>query len=401
MSAHTRFVTTCEVCGAGALSDFLDLGEQPLCDDLVPIGSDVRVPTYPTRIAWCPVCRTGHQRVQVEKTALFPDSYHYRAAMTKDVLDGMQELVDEVERVAGGLAGRTVLDVGCNDGSLLSKFAAKGALTVGIEPTGAIADAAPKVRHLVKGFFDGDTAGRVLDLVGQPDIVTFTNVFAHIEDLPGLLGNLSRLLKPSTLVVVENHYFGSVLRLGQFDTFYHEHPRTYSYESFKHIAATLGCGIVSVSFPERYNGNIRVVMTQAALAHAAGPDESGFEGLLASLSQKADRYRRDARPWLQVLADRHGSLPAKAFPGRASILLALAGINESQIAACYERPGSPKIGHYVPGTRIPIRDEREFFAAPDAPVLVNFAWHIPKEIRTYMQRNGYRGEIVDLYPAGP
>ena len=111
MTTTTNIVRSCEVCGNQTLHDFLDLGEQPLCDDLVPIGNSARVPTYPTVISWCSRCRTAHQKYQVPKKTLFPDSYHYRAAMTKDVLDGMQELVDRVEKYAGSLAGKIVLDM--------------------------------------------------------------------------------------------------------------------------------------------------------------------------------------------------------------------------------------------------------------------------------------------------
>lgn len=399
MTAQVTQIRSCEVCGSDRLVDVLDLGNQPLCDDLVPIGNAARVTSYPTFIVWCAACKTAHQKYQVPKTTLFPDSYHYRAALTKDVLDGMQELVDRVAAQTGPLAGRTVLDIGCNDGSLLQKFRAAGARTIGVEPTGAIADAAPKVDHLVKGYLDETTVGRVLDTVGTPDVITFTNVFAHIEDLASLLANVRRLVKDTTTVVIENHYLGSVLRLAQFDTFYHEHPRTYSYESFKRIADTLGLTIISVEFPERYNGNIRVMMSSGDGAHAAGPDESGFDDMLGDLADRARDYRATARPFLQSLADAHGALPAKAFPGRASILVALAGIDETQIGACYERPGSPKIGHYVPGTRIPILDEASFFSDQQAPVLVNFAWHIPREIETYMRSHGYEGRIVPLYPA--
>jgi hypothetical protein len=60
--------------------------------------------------------------------------------------------------------------------------------------------------------------------------------------------------------VIENHYLGAVLKRKQFDTFYHEHPRTYSYGSFMKIAETMGMQIDLVQFPSRYGGNIRVVL---------------------------------------------------------------------------------------------------------------------------------------------
>ncbi len=61
----------------------------------------------------------------------------------------------------------------------------------------------------------------------------------------------------------------------------------------------------------------------------------------------------------------------------------------------YEKPGSLKIGHYVPGTRIPICSDEELFALPnETRPLLNLAWHIPREIRSYLAEKGYTGPIV-------
>ena len=96
---------------------------------------------------------------------------------------------------------------------------------------------------------------------GSPDIITFTNVFAHIENLSELIEALLIIMTPRTLLVIENHYLGSVLDSCQFDTFYHEHPRTYSLTSFKYIAISLGVTLQNVEFPMRYGGNICLLYT--------------------------------------------------------------------------------------------------------------------------------------------
>ena len=67
-------------------------------------------------------------------------------------------------------------------------------------------------------------------------------------------------MTPSTMLVIENYYLGAVLEHRQFDTFYYEHPRTYSLNSFRYIAKSLGVELQGVEFPERYGGNIRVFL---------------------------------------------------------------------------------------------------------------------------------------------
>ena len=199
-----------------------------MCDDLVRIGDARTCREYPIDILFCESCRTAHQRFQVPKQELFPSSYHYRSRFTADVLNGMAGLVESCEKRFGALAGKRVLDVGCNDGSLLNFFRGKGALTLGIEPTGAVLDARQQGHVAYESFLTESLAGEIMERHGAPDFITFTNVFAHIENLPELLQSLRRLMAPHTAVVIENHYLGAVLERNQFDTFYHERPRTYS-----------------------------------------------------------------------------------------------------------------------------------------------------------------------------
>ena len=66
--------------------------------------------------------KTAYQKYNIEKKTLFPKEYHYRSANTNDVLLGMKDLVKNVEMIKGNLKNRIVLDVGCNDGSLLDYF---------------------------------------------------------------------------------------------------------------------------------------------------------------------------------------------------------------------------------------------------------------------------------------
>lgn len=82
-------------------------------------------------------CCTAHQKYQVDKETLFPAEYHYRSRFTKDVLDGMKDFVRSCKEKTGSLKGKTVVDVGCNDGSLLGYFREEGCATIGIEPTNA------------------------------------------------------------------------------------------------------------------------------------------------------------------------------------------------------------------------------------------------------------------------
>jgi SAM-dependent methyltransferase len=401
MQSGLKEITSCEVCGNDRLKSVLDLGMHPMCDDLVEVGNDRVCREYPIDILFCEQCITAHQRFQIPKRELFPKTYHYRSRFTADVLNGMKGLVGSCADRFGSLQGKLVLDIGCNDGSLLDFFRDAGARTIGIEPTGAARDAAAKGHDVFDDYLSPQIAEAVCARHGKPDFVTFTNVFAHIDNLRDVLASLSRMIGPQTVLVIENHYLGAVLAHGQFDTFYHEHPRTYSFRSFAEIAKSLKVSVIDAEFPSRYGGNIRVFLGSRA---GAVFDSSAVDAVERNFASDFTKLRENLGAWLQrkkaLIAEmvaEHGRLRAKAFPGRAAILVKLLDLDEKTVLAVYEKPGSLKIGHYLPGTRIPILSDDDLFALPDQTLpIINFAWHISGEIRNYLQLNGYSGQVVDV-----
>ena len=395
-------IDTCEVCGSKDLISVLDLGLHPMCDDLVKVGDDRVCREYPIEILFCKQCNTAHQRFQVPKHDLFPKDYHYRSRFTADVLKGMKDFVNSCELEAGTLKGKKVLDIGCNDGSLLDFFQEKGAITLGIEPTDACLDAQGKGHVTFNEYLSESVADMIVQSQGKLDIITFTNVFAHIEDLGGVLKSLKKLLKEDTIIVIENHYLGAVLDRNQFDTFYHEHPRTYSCTSFVYMSRSLGLELLNVEFPSRYGGNIRVFMgsnvNRNNISNRKELDkrESQFFDDFSLLRDNIKQWKKTKKSMLENQFNLYGKLRAKAFPGRAAILVKMLELDDHIISAVYEKPGSLKIGHYLPGTRIIIRSDDDFeLLNNDAPVL-NLAWHISNEIKDYLVKNGHKTPVLDI-----
>lgn len=386
----------CEVCDEKLSGPTLDLGFIPLCDDLLGLDKSSDVPRYHQEIQLCTRCLTAHQLHPVEKKTLFKPSYHYRSSLTKDVIDGMKSLLSSASEISTFSENSIILDVGCNDGSLLGLFKEQfGCKTIGIDPTDAINENGKKIDVSIQSFFDQDSCRYIYDNFGPPNLITFTNVFAHIEDFSSLCKNLRILIGQDTILVIENHYLGSILNENQFDTFYHEHPRTYSETSFVFVAQKLGMKIVKVQYPKRYGGNIRVFLAPQSSVVAEAQTEVTENWQIDAFARLQSHYlewKLHSEVEFRKLVKRFGKVYGKSLPGRAVTLINALGIDSDQMPAIFEQEFSPKIGFGVPGTHIPILKDREILTYSPECILV-WAWHIVDEVVSQLDEIGYRGEV--------
>ncbi len=161
------------------------------------------------------------------------------------------------------------------------------------------------------------------------------------------------------------------------------------------IAKTLGLNLTDAEFVSRYGGNIRAYMGHGK-AKDINLDESTFGERFKEMAKDVENWKTETRQMILDHVAKHGKLKAKAFPGRAAILIKLLGLDENLISAVYEIKGSIKVGHYIPGTRIPILPEADLYAMGVNDPILNLAWHIPEEVRANLLKNFYLGEVIDV-----
>ena len=118
---------------------------------------------------------------------------------------------------------------------------------------------------------------------------------------------------------------------------------------------------------------------------------------------KIKKINKDINTWkkrklsiINNLVNKFGPLPAKAFPGRAAILMKILRLDKQHISAIFERDKSIKIGNYAPGTRIPIVSDKNLKKIHKNVPIINLAWHISKEIRVYLKRNFIKNKVIDI-----
>jgi len=392
----------CVICSNKLIKNVVNLGKLPICEDFRKINNKYnKIKRYKTRLDFCKQCYTLFQNQKIDQKKIFPKSYKYRARFTKDVLAGMKDLSKTFFKNFKFKKNDYICDIGCNDGSLLNFF--KGKMkTIGVEPTFASKDAKICGHKVFSNYFDEKIAIKIKkETRGKLRLITFTNVFAHITNFKKLVKSLNIILNPNTILVIENHYLGSILKNNQFDTFYSEHPRTYSFKSFKYIAKLLDCKIIKLQFPSRYGGNIRVFLKKINNNHKNEIkfNEYFIKSSIFKLQKKINIWRKKSQNTLKILRKKKILLYGKSLPARAVVLINMLKIDEKIMPIIFEKEGSKKIGYYVPGTKIKILSDKLWINKKVLPEnMIIWGWHIFKEIQIYLKKNGNKSKLYLPFP---
>lgn len=401
-------LAVCQITGSPNLNLVIDLGHQPPCDAILTDGqlNEPEV-TYPLRLMHCPESGLAQLDYVVDGTTIYPPTYPYRSGISKPLADYQRAFAAGVLKMFPQFRGGHVVDIGSNDGTLLTGFDVLGFKTLGIEPTD-IADIAEAENNIatVKAFFTDDLAFKVRPAAGA-QIVTMTNVFAHMAPLGNVMRGITRLLSTKGVFITESHYLLDVLEKNQFDTIYHEHIRTYSLKSLRLLFAQYGMEIFHVERGDRYGGNIRVYASfsgvykvDGSVAELTFVEEESRLSYPASWMDFASRVRSIKRQILKDLisfADRGLRVVGCSAPGRASTLLNYCGITPELMHYTGELGTSLKLGHYIPGCHIPIVHNSQII--DDQPeVVMLLAWHYADAIIARLRREGYFGLIYQPLP---
>jgi hypothetical protein len=401
-------VDQCQVCGHSALQSMLFVGYLPPVNQMRPIGQRPHEqPAYPAEWLYCPHCQLVQLGLIVDPAVLFPPEYPYTSGTTKILRDNFAELYREVQPMLALKADDLVVDVGSNDGTLLSNFKNGGHRVRGIEPTLMANLANERGIPTLMAFFGPEAAATVHGQDGAATVVTATNVFAHIEHVHEVVESLVSMLKPDGVFISESHYLMSLIETLQYDTIYHEHLRYYSLHSLKFLLERHGLDVIHAKRIPTHGGSIRVyaarkgarpVQPSVAALLAEETSAGGWPERLAAFKHDVVISKLALVALLEDLKQRGARIYGIGAPSRASTLINYVGLDDGILDCVLEVKGSYKIGKYMPGTLIPVLDESRLFEdQPDYALLLS--WHITDELAPKLTDKGFKGRFITPLPA--
>ncbi len=329
--------STCRACLGTSLTSFLDYGSVPLAGDFLPQAFVGRERLYPMDLVVCHDCSLVQILNVVAAEELFTD-YRYLSSITSTLTDHFRTYAVFLQQCLADEPEPLVVEIGCNDGVLLSPLKELGIRAVGVDAAENVAEIAlKKGLDVVHAFFCHAVAKQLRAGHGTANVITASNVFAHIDDLDEVLKGVDCLLADDGTFLVEVHYIADLLEKFQFDTVYHEHLCYYSLHALQHLLGRFDFVPVDVQRLPMHGGAIRVAFqrTAAARVQPSVADLLDFERQTGVTS--VDTYQRfgaqaqackaSIRKFVTQRRSSGRTISGYGAAGRATILLNYCGLD--------------------------------------------------------------------------
>lgn len=392
------------MCQSKNLNQWLDLGLHPHSDHF---HKEVEAEMfYPLGVSVCEDCGLNQLTYIVAKEELYLKDYLYESSITKTADAHWTEFAETVAKKVSLPESSLVVDIGSNDGTLLTKFQALGHKVLGIDPTPeATQIAIDRGVQTIQDFFSKDLAnmlyfggvGELPENRPHPKLVVGANVFAHVDNLDDFMEGVKVLIKDDGVFVFESPYFGEFLKGIEYDTVYHQHL---SYLSLKPVVKFMekhGMEVFDVEQHDLHGGGFRVYIarkgqrTVQPSVHAMLASETWEMRDLEHFAEQTKESRERLNDVIRDINLQGKSIAVVSTPAKGNTLLNYTGIGRYVDFATDK--SKLKQGRFLPGTGIEVFSDDELVKRqPDYAIIL--AWNFFPEIYSNVKAKGFKGAFI-------
>lgn len=254
--SYTR--TNCRLCLSKEIELAVNIGKSPISEKYVKKDNlDKLIPKVPLDLYFCKNCSHVQLLDVVNPDFLWSD-FTFKTSRDTKLIKHFKDYVERVVNQEEINFEDLIIDIGSNDGTLLQCFKDKGYKNIlGIDPASEIVDQANRAGiKTIKGFFDLDIAKKISKTDGKAKVITANNVFAHMDDLRGMLESIKYMMNEQSIFVFEVSYLLDVVKKMLIGTIFHEHLSYHSLFSLKKFLNSFNLDIVKVERGPEQGGSI-------------------------------------------------------------------------------------------------------------------------------------------------
>jgi len=386
-----KALEACRICGNHELIPILDLGEQTLTG-VFPRSAAEKITRGPLTLLKCHgenACDLVQLQHSYDSGEMYGANYGYRSSLNRSMVQHLGAKVSSLLKHFPPAAGDLVLDIGSNDGTLLS-FYPENLRLVGMDPTAAKFREFYQPRiEVIADFFSAATFAARFGKA-KARIITSIAMFYDIEDPIAFVRQIARVLHDDGVWHFEQSYLPTMLAHNAYDTVCHEHLEYYGLRQIEWMLGRCGLRLLDVELNDINGGSFAITAAKAGSSHVA--NTSAIDAIRASEDREQlgslDPYRAfekrvfEHRDQLLALLDRLAAEGSTVFGYGAStkgnVILQFCGLNAARLP-CIADVNPGKHGCFTPGTHIPIVSEEEAHSRrPDCFLVM--PWHFRQNL---------------------
>ncbi|HEX2885737.1 class I SAM-dependent methyltransferase [Vineibacter terrae] len=366
-TARYQNVAGCRLCGGSDLDQIVDLGNQTL-GSIFPRPGDPDPPRAPLVLVRCARCGLAQLRGSVARPSLYTYDYGYRSGINATMRAHLRELAGWAQRRVALRAGDIVLDIGCNDGTLLQSFRLPGLRRVGIDViAGKFSGQMPSDIVLCEAAFSAASWAAACN-GERARLVTSVAVFYDIDQPQETVAAIASALAPDGVWIIEQAYLWAMLQRCAYDAICHEHLTYYGLAQIEALAAANGLRVFDAVLTPCNGGSLRLALChdgagyrprQRRLARLRQLEHTASRtspSPYATFAAKVAKSRDDLLSFIGRKTRCDKRIFAYGASTKGNTLLQYCRLDRSVIAAAAER-NPEKVGRRTPGTAIPIVSE--------------------------------------------
>jgi hypothetical protein len=246
------------------------------------------------------------------------------------------------------------------------------------------------------GFWGESTAQSVVSTIDKADLITATNVIAHVDDLYDFLRGIKLALSDSGVFVVEFPYLLDFIKKGEFDTIYFEHLSYFSLRPLKIACEKVGLSVSLVEPVDIHGGSVRVHITHNRVENFIICENKLKINDYLQFADDALLAVSEFAVNLRVLQAHDKKIAGFAASAKGNTLLNCAKIGTDLMSYIVDETPE-KIGKFSPGTKIPIVSLKVLEQHPP-DYLVILSWNFADEIMSKCTDLGYTGDFIIPIP---
>ena len=246
-------ITKCRACGSEYLKSIISLGEQYVSNFIK--SEEEQGEKVPLELVLCENCKLLQLKHNAPASSMWNEQYWYKSAINPIIRENLTEIVRNAEKLINLESGDTVIDIGCNDGTLFSKYKNPNLHFVGYEPCKNVAEEARKKGYnIINDFFNLDYG---LPSNMKAKVITAISMFYDLEDPNKFLQDIKKCLDPNGLFIIQQNYVLGMLEQNAFCNVVHEHREFYSLISLTNLLDRHGFEIFDIELNDINGGSIK------------------------------------------------------------------------------------------------------------------------------------------------